>query len=111
MSGTVEIPPRSGTAFELKEGQLLTVIDPQGCQVADLLAYSAADVREVIFEGDRLVYGLHVEALGGMRLLAFDYDRGVRTIAAVGERVGVTWRPDDLMIFPATTNDEGARNP
>ncbi|HEX5079723.1 MAG TPA: ABC transporter ATP-binding protein [Geminicoccaceae bacterium] len=70
-----------------------------------------AEVREVIFEGDRLVYGLHVEALGGMRLLAFDYDRGVRTIAGVGERVGVTWRPDDLMIFPATTNDEGARNP
>jgi putative spermidine/putrescine transport system ATP-binding protein len=59
-----------------------------------------AEVREVIFEGDRLVYGLHVEALGGMRLLVFDYDRGTRAMAAVGERVGLSWRPQDLMIFP-----------
>jgi putative spermidine/putrescine transport system ATP-binding protein len=59
-----------------------------------------AEVDEVIFEGDRLVYGLHVAALGGVRLLAFDYDRGARTIAGVGERVAVTWRPEDLMIFP-----------
>jgi putative spermidine/putrescine transport system ATP-binding protein len=59
-----------------------------------------AEVREVIFEGDRLVYGLHVEALGGIRLLVFDYDRGTRAMAAVGERVGLAWRPADLMIFP-----------
>ena len=59
-----------------------------------------AEVDEVIFEGDRLVYGLHVAALGGVRLLVFDYDRGARTIAGVGERVAVTWRPEDLMIFP-----------
>ena len=56
MSGTVEIPPRSGTAFELAAGQLLTVIDPQGSQVADLLAYSAADVREVISNGRTFDY-------------------------------------------------------
>ena len=56
MSGTVEIPPRSGTAFELAAGQLLTVIDPQGCQVSDLLAYSAADVREVISNGRTFDY-------------------------------------------------------
>jgi putative spermidine/putrescine transport system ATP-binding protein len=59
-----------------------------------------AEVREVIFEGDRLVYGLHVPALGGARLLVFDYDRGTRAIAAAGDRVGLTWRPQDLMIFP-----------
>jgi putative spermidine/putrescine transport system ATP-binding protein len=60
-----------------------------------------AEVREVIFEGDRLVYGLHVEALGGVRLLVFDYDRGTRAMAAAGERVGLAWRPQDLMIFPS----------
>jgi putative spermidine/putrescine transport system ATP-binding protein len=58
-----------------------------------------AEVREVIFEGDRLVYGLHVPALGGARLLVFDHDRGARAMAA-GEQVGVTWQPADLMIFP-----------
>jgi putative spermidine/putrescine transport system ATP-binding protein len=59
-----------------------------------------AEVREVIFEGDRLVYGLHVAALGGARLLVFDHDRGTREMAAAGEQVGVTWQPADLMIFP-----------
>lgn len=56
MSETVEIPPRSGVAFPLAAGQLLTVIDPQGSQVADLLAYSAADVREVISNGRTFDY-------------------------------------------------------
>jgi putative spermidine/putrescine transport system ATP-binding protein len=66
------------------------------------------EVREVIFEGDRLVYGLHVEALGGIQLLVFDYDRGTRAMAAVGERVGLAWRPADLMIFPDdNTRDQG----
>ena len=66
------------------------------------------EVREVIFEGDRLVYGLHVEALGGIRLLVFDYDRGTRAMAAVGDQVGLAWRPADLMIFPDdNTRDQG----
>ena len=56
MSETVEIPPRSGVAFPLAAGQLLTVIDPQGSQVADLLAYAAADVREVISNGRTFDY-------------------------------------------------------
>ena len=56
MSETVEIPPRSGVTFPLAAGQLLTVIDPQGSQVADLLAYSAADVREVISNGRTFDY-------------------------------------------------------
>jgi putative spermidine/putrescine transport system ATP-binding protein len=70
-----------------------------------------AEVREVIFEGDRLVYGLHVEALGGARLLVFDYDRGTRAMAAAGERVGLTWRPADLMIFPDDNTREQGEHP
>ncbi len=50
------IPPRSGTAFRLDRGQTLTVIDPQGRQVADLLAFSRADLREVISSGRTLDY-------------------------------------------------------
>jgi TOBE domain len=68
-------------------------------------------VREVIFEGDRLVYGLHVEALGGARLLVFDYDRGTRAMAAAGERVGLAWRPADLMIFPDDNMREQGEHP
>jgi uncharacterized protein YcgI (DUF1989 family) len=51
-----EIPPRSGVAFTLDCGQRLTVIDPQGEQVADLLAFSRADTAEVISSGRSLDY-------------------------------------------------------
>lgn len=50
------IAPRTGTAFELAAGQTLTVIDPQGEQVADLLAFAKADVREAISSGRTLDY-------------------------------------------------------
>ncbi|WP_170005625.1 DUF1989 domain-containing protein [Pseudopontixanthobacter vadosimaris] len=50
------IPPRSGTAFRLDAGQTLRVTDPGGTQVADLLAYSADDVGEVISNGRTFDY-------------------------------------------------------
>ena len=56
MSETIEIPPRSGTAFRLAKGDLLTVIDPRGEQVSDLLAYAADDVREVLSNGRTFDY-------------------------------------------------------
>ena len=51
-----EIPPRSGVAFTIDKGQRLTVIDPQGEQVADLLAFSRDDPEEVISSGRTLDY-------------------------------------------------------
>ena len=57
---TCEIAPRTGAGFELKAGQRLTVIDPKGGQVADLLAYSAADIREVISAGRTLDYASRI---------------------------------------------------
>jgi len=50
------IPPRSGTAFRLEKGQTLTVTDVEGVQVADLLAYNADDIREVISNGRTFDY-------------------------------------------------------
>ncbi|MES2338511.1 MAG: urea carboxylase-associated family protein [Pseudomonadota bacterium] len=51
-----EIAPRSGVGFEVKAGQTLTVYDPRGEQVADLLAYARDDIREVISSGRTLDY-------------------------------------------------------
>jgi uncharacterized protein YcgI (DUF1989 family) len=50
------IPPRSGVAFELRRGQRLRVIDPEGEQVADLLAYNRGDIGEVLSSGRSLDY-------------------------------------------------------
>ncbi len=52
----MRIPPRSGTAFRLQAGQTLTVTDPEGEQVADLLAFNAHDTDEVISSGRTLDY-------------------------------------------------------
>lgn len=51
-----EIAPRSGVAFELARGQRLRVIDPEGEQVADLLAYRRDDVGEVLSSGRSFDY-------------------------------------------------------
>ena len=50
------IEPRSGAGFRLQKGEILTVRDPNGEQVADLLAYNAADIKEVISSGRTLDY-------------------------------------------------------
>ena len=56
MADIKTIPPRSGAGFALDKGQTLTVIDPEGRQVSDLLAYNRADVREAISSGRTLDY-------------------------------------------------------
>jgi len=56
MGRIFEIPPRSGVAFTLDAGQRLTVIDPEGEQVADLLAFVRGDTTEVISSGRTLDY-------------------------------------------------------
>ncbi len=53
---THHIEPRSGVAFELSRGQRLKVIDPQGEQVADLLAYRRDDIGEVLSSGRSIDY-------------------------------------------------------
>lgn len=56
MTGTQRIPERSAAAFRLAAGDRLVVIDPKGEQVADLLAFNAADMEEVISSGRTLDY-------------------------------------------------------
>lgn len=50
------IEPQSGVAFILKAGQTLTVIDPEGEQVGDLIAFGLHDTCEVLSSGRTLDY-------------------------------------------------------
>jgi uncharacterized protein YcgI (DUF1989 family) len=63
-----EIAPRSGVAFTMAAGQRLTVIDPMGEQVADLLAFSRSDVGEVISSGRTLDYASKIYLTTGDKL-------------------------------------------
>lgn len=62
------IPPRSGTAFLLRKGETLRVVDPQGGQVSDLLAFMAGDVGEVISNGRTFDYEETIRLGTGNRL-------------------------------------------
>lgn len=66
MNGRIE--PRSGTAFELNAGDELIVVDPMGGQVADLLAVSRGDVREMLSSGRTLDYAERIYLTTGDKL-------------------------------------------
>ena len=59
MTATI-IAPRSGAGFTVAAGRTLTVTDPQGGQVADLLAFNAADLCEVVSSGRTLDYASRI---------------------------------------------------
>ena len=90
------IPPRSGTAFELAKGASLTVIDPEGSQVSDLLAYNAQDVREVISNGRTFDYEETLHLSTGNRLGA---NRSNPMLSSVEDTV----RRHDFLLTPCST--------
>lgn len=54
------ISPRSGVAFTLQAGETLRVIDPEGEQVGDLLAFNKQDIREAISSGRTFDYASRI---------------------------------------------------
>jgi len=48
------IKPQSGVAFTIKKGQILTVVDPLGEQVSDMVLINSDDKREKISSGKTL---------------------------------------------------------
>lgn len=97
MKDVNEIPPRSGTAFRLAEGQILTVIDPNGVQVADLLAFNAADMNEVISSGRTLDYAETVRLTTGHALYS---NRSRVMLEIVEDMVGV----HDFLLTPCSVD-------
>ena len=52
----IHLAPQTGTSVLLEKGQSLRVIDVQGEQVSDLIAFNAADTREWLSSGRSLDY-------------------------------------------------------
>jgi uncharacterized protein YcgI (DUF1989 family) len=55
-SMTKKLEPQTGTAFELSKGQSLRVIDLEGEQVADLVAFAGKDKSEWLSSGRSIDY-------------------------------------------------------
>ncbi len=53
---THRIAPRSAAALELARGERLTVVDPEGEQVSDLVAFNRRDTAEYLSSGRSIDY-------------------------------------------------------
>jgi uncharacterized protein YcgI (DUF1989 family) len=91
------IPPRSGTAFRLAAGEVLIVIDPQGGQVADLLAFNAEDVGEALSSGRTLDYQSTIRLTTGDRLWS---NRSRVMLQIVEDTVGM----HDFLLTPCSSD-------
>ncbi|HEX8446198.1 MAG TPA: urea carboxylase-associated family protein [Sphingomonas sp.] len=91
----IEIAERAGTAFRLSRGQTLTVIDPRGMQVADLLAFNAEDVDEVLSSGRTLDYAETIRLTTGHILYS---NRSQPMLEIVADTVGV----HDFLLTPCS---------
>ena len=96
MSRLQRIQPRSGVAFELNEGESLTVIDPEGAQVSDLLAFSQSDVREVVSNGRTFDYEETIKLTTGNTLWS---NRSNPMLDIVEDTVGT----HDFLLTPCST--------
>jgi len=91
------IEPRSGAAFTLDRGQMLTVIDPNGEQVADLLAFNRHDTAEVISSGRTLDYASRLFLTTGDPLYS---NRSIVMLRIVEDMVG----RHDFLLTPCSAD-------
>lgn len=91
------IPPRSAAAIELRAGQCLRVIDPEGEQVADLLALNRHDLGEVLSSGRTLDYQETIYLTKGDTLWS---NRSRRMLAILEDTVG----RHDFLLTPCSAD-------
>lgn len=94
-TGVTHLAPCSGTAFRLAARSALRVIDLEGEQVADVVLFSASDVREVLSNGRTFDYASSVRISRGSVLYS-NRSRMMATI--VRDDVGV----HDFLLTPCS---------
>ncbi|MEE4289471.1 MAG: urea carboxylase-associated family protein, partial [Erythrobacter sp.] len=92
---TNRIEPRSGVAFRMEAGQNLTIIDPEGGQVSDLIAYGTEDVRESLSNGRTFDYEETLKLTTGNRLWS---NRSNPMLEIVADDVGT----HDFLLTPCS---------
>lgn len=89
------IPPQSGHALQLEAGQTLRIIDPEGGQVSDVVAFAADDTAEAISSGRTLDYNSTMRLTAGHVLYS---NRGRPMFTIIEDTVGV----HDFSIAPCS---------
>jgi uncharacterized protein YcgI (DUF1989 family) len=89
------ISPQSGRAFRLRAGETLEVVDAEGEQVADLVAFAADDLREYVSSGRTFDYASTIRLTTG-HVLYSNRSRPMLTI--LRDDVGV----HDFLLTPCS---------
>lgn len=89
------IAPRTGAAVELHPGDILTVIDPEGGQVSDLVAVSSSDPREILSNGRTFDYEETIRLTTGAKLWS---NRSNPMLTIIEDTVGV----HDFLLTPCS---------
>ena len=76
-----KLKPQTGTAFKIQRGQALKVVDLEGEQVADLVAFNAVDVEEWLSSGRSIDYANSIYLTTG-NILYSNRSRPMLTIVA-----------------------------
>jgi len=105
------LEPQTGTAFELRAGQELRVIDIEGEQVADLIAFNRSDKSEWLSSGRSIDYANRIYLTKGDVLYS---NRSRPMLTIIEDDVGrhdfaITYRRGAVRIAPAdvATGDAG----
>ena len=64
----LHLDPQTGAGFEVRRGELLKVIDPEGEQVADLTSFASADPAEWLSSGRTIDYANTIYVTAGHTL-------------------------------------------
>ena len=92
---TEVIAPRSGTAFSLECGQVLKVIDPEGTQVSDLVAFASNNTREALSNGRTFDYEETLQLSEGNQLWS---NRSQAMLSIIEDKVGT----HDFLLTPCS---------
>lgn len=92
---TEVIAPRSGTAFSLECGQVLKVIDPEGTQVSDLVAFASKNTREALSNGRTFDYEETLQLSEGNQLWS---NRSQAMLSIIEDKVGT----HDFLLTPCS---------
>jgi uncharacterized protein YcgI (DUF1989 family) len=88
-TGTItrgRLSPQTGTAFEMRRGATLRIVDPFGEQVADLIAFALGDPAEWLSSGRSIDYNDTIRFTTGHTLYS---NRSEPMLAIVADTVGV----------------------
>jgi hypothetical protein len=78
---TIHVPAKTGVGFQLKKGQTLRVIDIEGEQVVDLVAFSQANPQEYLSSARSIDYAMKVYFTEGDILYSINSRPMLRIVA------------------------------